>query len=156
MSVVPFMHLDYPSIEPQSTPKQKDKEHMIIALPFTAVQQVHNHIIDRGVKKSQCLTMLEEFDKVRSLFILLTFENNSFSPMTISVQYLGHQLPRWLRSSFMFIPVHTQFPLACSMLLQLPDFQDSENTFRVRQSLLILCPQWPAALLHSSTEEGHV
>lgn len=49
------MHLDYPSIEFHSTPKQKDKHYMIIALPFTAVQQIHNHIISRGVKKKSVL-----------------------------------------------------------------------------------------------------
>lgn len=49
------MHLDYPSIEFHSTPKQKDKHYMIIALPFTAVQQIHNHFISRGVKKKSVL-----------------------------------------------------------------------------------------------------
>lgn len=97
------MHLDYPSIEFHSTPKQKDKHYMIIALPFTAVQQIHNHIISRGVKKNQCLTMLQEFETVRTQFILLTFENKSFSLMTTSAQYLGHQLPRW--SHISYIPI---------------------------------------------------
>lgn len=61
------MHLDYPSIEFHSTPKQKDKHYMIIALPFSAVQQIHNHIISRGVKKKNlCLTMLQEFEMVRT------------------------------------------------------------------------------------------
>lgn len=126
MSVVSFMHLDYPSIELHSTPKQKDKQYMIIALPFTAVQQIHNHIINRGVKKkNQCLTMLKEFEKVRTQFILLTFEKKSFSPMTISVQYLGHRLLRWLHISFISnLPVHTQFPLGCWAPQQLSDFQD--------------------------------
>lgn len=128
MSVVSFMHLDYPSIEFHSTPKQKDKQYMIIALPFTAVQQIHNHIINRGVggkKKNQCLTMLKEFEKVRTQFILSTFENNDFSPMTISVQYLGHQLPRWLHSSFISnLLVPTQFLLGCWALQQLPDLED--------------------------------
>lgn len=108
MSLVSFMHLDYPSIELHSTPKQKDKQYLIIALPFTAVQQIHNHIINRGVKKNQCLTMLREFEKVRTRVILLTFENKSFSPMTISVPYLGHQLQRWLHTFlypiYQFIP----------------------------------------------------
>lgn len=121
MSAVSFMHLDYPSIELHSTPKQKDKQYMIIALPFTAVQQIHNHIINRGVKKYQCLTMLREFEKVRTQFILLTFEKKSFSPVTASVQYLGHQLPGWLHISN--LPVHTQFPLGCWALQQLPDLQ---------------------------------
>lgn len=125
MSLVSFMHFDYPSIQLHSTPNQKDKQYMIIALPFTAVQQIHNHIINRGVKKNQCLTLLKEFENVRIQFILLTFENKSFSPMTISVQYLGHQLPRWLHTSFISnLPVHTQFLLGCWALQHLPDFKD--------------------------------
>lgn len=84
---------------------------MIIALPFTAVQQIHNHIISRGVKKkNQCLTMLEEFEMVRTHFMLLTFESKSFSPMTISAQYFGHQLPRWLHTSLPNLAVHISIP----------------------------------------------
>lgn len=60
MSVVSFMQLDCPSIAFLITPEQdkQDKQHMIITLPFTAVRQVHNHIISRDVEK-KCLTMLD-------------------------------------------------------------------------------------------------
>lgn len=96
------MHLDYPSIEFHSTPKQKDKHYMIIALPFSAVQQIHNHIISRGVKKKK--SVLDNasgiWDGENPWFIFLTLENKSFSPMTISVQYLGHLLPIWLHTYF--------------------------------------------------------
>lgn len=69
--------------------------------------------------------MPKEFEKVRTQFILSTFENNDFSPMTVSVQYLGHQLPRWLHSSFISnLPVPTQFLLGCCALQKLPDLED--------------------------------
>jgi len=50
-----FNKLDYHSIELHSSPKQKDKQYMTIALPFTAMQQTHNSIINRDVKKTQHL-----------------------------------------------------------------------------------------------------
>lgn len=87
MSVVYFMHLYHPSVELCSTPNQKGKQYMIIVLPFTAVQQIHNHIINRTVGKKQCLAAPKEFEKVRTQSILSTFEGKSFSSMTISVQY---------------------------------------------------------------------
>lgn len=55
MEATLFNKLDYNSIELHSSPKQKDKQYMIIALPFTAVQQIHNSIINRDVKKNPAL-----------------------------------------------------------------------------------------------------
>lgn len=62
MSVVSFMQLNHASIALLITPKQ-DKQYIIITLPFTAVKQIPNQIISRGVKK-RCLTMLKKLEKV--------------------------------------------------------------------------------------------
>lgn len=146
------MHLDYPSIEFHSTTKQKDKHYMIIALPFTAVQRIHNHIISRGAKKTPVLDNASGiWDGKNPWFIFLTFENKSFSPMTVSVQYLGHQIPRWSHTPFIpNLAVHSNTPLGCRALQQLPDFENFFNTLLVRGDLLNYCPQWPG--LHSSPE----
>lgn len=68
--------------------------------------------------------MLQEFEMVRTQFILLTFENKSFSPVTISAA-LRPSATKMVTYIFYTQPSSSyQYLLGCQALQQLPDFEN--------------------------------